>query len=409
MRAHDKASGSAGRRLDDRKDAGALRATPAAAGAIGAAGVAAPPLSDALARRVAASLSHDDRLAAALIAGGLDPACYEASVRRGPSGELSAGRMMLERASPDILHAIAQALGVTLPPVATRWLTLARREGLPLIAGWDRRGGRQQRCVKLYVNASDASRKIRARLCAALAPGVAQGAEPPAVVGMNARADGVAETKLYMQSADALALANGVDARASALATAARGEGAAAGGVLSCDAADGVLRPRAFFVALREPNQGVDWRCVRSLPGYDAPVIASLLPFSPAPPRSVGISFPDGAWTVYCKPRDSGRAPEALEPAAIFRAGDAEVGVFVEPTEHAARAFRRTDRHAISIRARDGAASPHALESLVDWFTDRLRAAERDGAPIATRLANPPDPWRIVAATRPTGDAGVPS
>jgi len=317
-----------------------------------------------------------------------------------------AGRVMIEGASPDVVDAIAQALDVVLPPHTTPWLDVAGREGVPIIAGWDLRGGGNNRCVKLYVNASDASRGARTRLCAALTPGVAGDYGPPAVVGMNARADGVTETKLYVQSADAVALANGLGKRARALAAAAFEESADAGGVLSFDATGGALRPRAFFVALREPPDQLGWRCVRTLAGYDPRIIESLLPFAAAPPRSVGISLNDAAWTLYCKPRDSGRAPETLEPVAIFRVGDTEVGVFVEPIEHAARAFDRTARHAVIVRVRDGAPLPLAIESLVDWFTARLRAAECDGSSIAMCLADPPPPWRIVDASGRLGDPG---
>jgi hypothetical protein len=334
-------------------------------------------------------------LAAVLSERVTDVAGYEGSVRRMADGALRAGRMMIERASREVLDAIAAALQVDLPPSTDRWIEAAGREGVPLITGWDLRGGGRERCVKLYVNASDASVAARAQLSAALAPGGAM-TEPPAVIGMNARADGAVEVKLYAQSSDALALARTVGGPAVPLAESARAEDADAGGVLSFDAGDGAPRARAFFVALREPPRGTDWRSVVSLPGYDLEAIRELLPFAPASPRSVGISLSDGGWTLYAKPLGSGRAPEALEPAAIFRAGAAEVGVFVEPTEHAARAFRRTERHAVSIRVRDGDPQPLALESLVDWFASRLSAAERDGADLEARVADPPPPWRIV-------------
>jgi hypothetical protein len=313
--------------------------------------------------------------------------------------------MMIERASGDVIRAIAKALDVVLPPASSQWLDLAQREEVPLIAGWDLRGGGNERCVKLYVNASDASRAVRVRLRAALVPDLADTDEPAAVLGMNARANGTTETKFYVQSADARSLANRAGARATALAAAACDEGADAGGVLSYDVDNGTLQPRAFFIALREPSDD-DWRCVRSLPGYDPSTIESLLPFPPAPPRSVGVSLGDDTWTAYFKPRDSCRAPEQLEPVAIFRLDGAEVGVFVEPTENALRAFRRTDRHAVSIRLRHGNAEPLALESLVDWFTDQLRTAECEGAGIALRLGNPPAPWRIGEATGPVTGAG---
>jgi len=330
-----------------------------------------------------------------------EAACYEASVRGSSTGALRAGRMMIERASTAILEAIAAALDVDLPAVTKQWLDLARRERVYVIVGWDLRTGGHDRCVKVYVNASDASRETRARLRRALLPRVGADGEP-AVLGMNVRADGVLETKAYLQSADAVALSRGLDARAGRLAAAAEAEGASAGGVLSYDADDGVLRPRAFFIALREPREKTGWQCVRSLPGYDEGAVEALLPFAPAPPRSVGVSLDDDAWTLYCKPRASGRAPQALEPAAIFRLDGAEIGVFVEPTEHAARAFRRTARHAVSIRVRNGEPTPRELESLVDWFTAELGAAEHEGVDFRAHLANPPAPWRLVEPVLPT-------
>src|SRR5262249_1981205 len=271
---------------------------------------------DALAERVAASIGPErsDALPAIPVRCAIDPASYEASVRCRPGGMPSAGRMMIERAPTAVLTGIAGALDIALPQSATDWLRLAEQEGVPIIAGWDLRGGGAQRCLKLYVNASDASRATRGRLYTQLAPG-ATSSEPPAVIGLNARADGAVELKFYLQSADAVAVAADVSANARALAAAARAEGADAGGLLSLDVEDRGLRARAFFIALREPPDGTDWRCVRTLPGYDPLALAALMPFSPAPARSIGLSLSDGAWTIYCKPRHSGRAPEALEPA----------------------------------------------------------------------------------------------
>jgi hypothetical protein len=353
-----------------------------------------------LAARVAAALGGGgEELGVALAAGSPDPAGFEASVRGGPGLSLTAGRMMVEQAPPALLTAIAKQLDVALPTAAQAWLAHAERERLPLIVGWDRRAGGTGRCVKLYVNASDAAEQTRQRLCAALVPGVALDFEP-AVIGMNARADGGVERKLYRQSADAVGLAEGLGTAAQQLAAAARRERADAGGVLSFDVeADGRLTPRAYFVALRESPQAAGWDCVRALPGYDAAAIDALLPFPPAPARSLGIALNGPAWTLYYKPRGSGRAPEALEPAAVFRAAAVEVGIFVEPTEHAARAFRRTARHAVSVRVRAGDPTPRAIEALVDWFTAQLAVADADPRGAAW-LANPPPPWQLASEAR---------
>ena len=351
-----------------------------------------------LADRVAAAVGGDrsSELAASLRTWVSDRADYEGSVRSTADGRVVSGRMMIEQAAPAVVDAIADALDVALPPAAEEWLALARHEGLPLIAGWDRRGGGAHRCVKLYVNASDAAEQVRARVCAAAGVALPSQHEAPAVIGMNARADRAVELKLYVQARDAVALAAPYGSAARKLAAAARDERADAGGVLSFDVEASAPRPRAFFVALREPSGAAPWRCVQALPGYDPALIETLLPFAPAAPRSVGVSLGGGAWTLYCKPRGSGRAPEALEPVAVFHGHGVEVGVFIEPTEHAARAFRRTERHAVSVRLRAGSAPPaRALDELVDWFAACLRVAERSGEPVVGCLLAPPLPWRL--------------
>jgi hypothetical protein len=172
--------------------------------------------------------------------------------------------------------------------------------------------------------------------------------------------------------------------------------------VLSYDTTPEGLRARAFFVALREPMGPTPWRCVSRLPGFDASAIRALLPFDPAAPRSAGVSLHDDGWTLYFKPRSTMRAPETLEPSAIYRIDGNEVGVFIEPTEHAARAFRRTARSAVSVRVREGAPTSGSLESLVDWFAARLDEAEKRGSGARVMLEDPPSPWGFV-------DAGLPA
>lgn len=350
--------------------------------------------------RVAAALPGPNRLAAVLAELGDDVSVYEASVRRGRDGALSAGRMMIERASYPVVEAIAAALGVELPAAAATWYRAASDARVPMIAGWDRRGDSARRCVKVYVNASDASTDSRRQLCGVLLPDVVLRDDAPAVIGMNACADGTVERKLYEQAADAVQMAAGIGRQAQRLAAAARRDGADAGAVLSLDVcAAGALEVRAFFVALREPPDASGWPCVRTLPGYDAAAIGRMLPFAPAPPRSIGIAPTGDEWTLYCKPRGSGRAPEALEPKAVYRCAWGEVGVFVEPNDSAPRAFRRTARHAISVRIRRGDPPPEALEALVDWFTGEIRKVEQGDSNAGATLAIPPAPWRLVEAT----------
>lgn len=349
-----------------------------------------------LARRVAATLAPpDDALRSALAETVHEPGAYEASVRGG-TGTLRAGRMMIERAQAVLLDAIALGLDVPIPSRARLWVERCVRDGLPLILGWDRRDGGARRCAKVYVNASDASSAVRRSLVADLVPELTAGpAEGAAVLGINACANGSLETKAYVQSKDATALAGPLAARARDLAAAARAEGADAGGVVSFDIEGDALRPRAFFVALREPVPGHTWACVRALPGWDEADVAALLPFPAAAPRSVGVALGGPEWTVYHKPRGSMSAPESLEPAAIFSSGAGEVGVFVEPAERAGRAFRRTEQHAISVRVRAGSPSGASLEALVDWFALVVRAEERGAAPD---VGGPPAPWVPVAS-----------
>ena len=326
-----------------------------------------------------------------------DPAitadAFESSVRGGAKSPPCSGRIMIEQAPTNLFAEIATSLDIPIPARSKCFIDVALREQVPLITGWDVRGGGAQRCAKLYVNASDASSEVRLRIFEELVPGHEIN-QPPAVIGMNARADGEEEIKVYLQHAEALEAARGTTSDASDLAANAWRDGADSGAVLSLDVGDDNLTPRAFFVALKEPPPGLSWPCLATLPGYDSEEIAKVLPFSPAPPRSVGLSLIDSRWTAYFKPRGSSRAPESLEPFAIFTFPGGEVGIFVEPSESAQRAFRRTDRYAVSLRIRSGQPEPVDLERLVDWFCASLHRVEQ-GATSSPDIDNPPQPWNI--------------
>src|SRR5206468_3093697 len=125
---------------------------------------------------------------------------------------------------------------------------------------------------------------------------------------------------------------------------------AGAGAVASWDRApDGAFRPRAFFLAFRDDLPAAAAALLPSLPGWDAAAVAAALPFPAGPPRSLGVALdaPD-TWTVYYKPAADRTPVASLEPTARFRAGAVEVGLFLEPTERAERAYARTARHALS-------------------------------------------------------------
>ena len=51
-----------------------------------------------------------------------------------------------------------------------------------------------------------------------------------------------------------------------------------------------------------------------------------------------------------------------------------------------------------SIRVREGDPTPRSLESLVDWFTERLCRAEKSGSEAAAPFDQPPAPWSVVGA-----------
>ncbi|HYD50571.1 MAG TPA: hypothetical protein VEB21_19600 [Terriglobales bacterium] len=359
-----------------------------------------PPTAEILARQVAAAAAPwGPELAPELCRVVHSPDAYEASIRVTSSGSVRAGRMMIERAPRDLFTTISAALSVPLCARVDAWLAVAASEKLPLIVGWDVRSN-ERRCVKLYLNASDATPATSARLVDRLCPGPAaeliRRADRSVVLGLNLDDSGRCEPKLYLQSADARDFPQEAGSAAQHLAMTTQAEGAAAGAVMCFDIDESSLRPRAYFVALREPASGWTWSSIATLPSFD-PALRQSFPFDPAPPRSVGLSLRDGSWTLYCKPRGSGSALHGLEPTAIFRADSSEVGLFVEPTAAALRAFRRTERHAISLRIRAGEPSPLAMESLVDWFAERLRLAESEEFRAGLRLHEPPAPWALVA------------
>lgn len=319
------------------------------------------------------------------------PSQAEASVRLSASGA-RCGRVMIERVGAELFFAACAALEVTPPPVALRLIDACRHEGLPLIAGWDT--GPPRCWVKLYANASDASRSSRNRLAEQLGAPLAGAPLAPHVIGLNL-GTGAMEAKLYVQAEPGrAALPSHHDAaldwerRAMAL-------GAAAGNVVSWDLA-GPPRPRAFFIATRRHAEGAVARLLDEIPGWSADT-ARALPFPPGPARSIGVSLAgEPSWTVYFKPRGAQLPVALLEPTLRCRAGAVEVGVFVEPDPDAPRAFLRTARHAISYRAAEGVADGPDVDILMRWVGARVLQAEAAGGPVGAALGSPPPPWRLV-------------
>ena len=302
---------------------------------------------------------------------GVTPAQRELSVRH-EAGALRADRVMVERAPTASVHAILGALRLERGARVDALLDAAGE--LPLITGWDA----TRRAAKVYVNASDASDAARAALAERLALPA-----PAHVVGLNALPGGE-ELKRYAQHATLAppgpAAARLVDAA-----------GASCGGVVTCHLADGT--PRAWFVALRPASPDALDAAFGYLPGFSWAAIEAALPFTPAPPRSIGIAWERPAsWTVYVKPADADEPPVwDLEPAAVFCCDAGEVGVHLGPAS--ARAYAVVGDRSVSYRVRAGAPSADAITALLDWVTGEL---ERDEP-----LRDPPPPWWRIGSLNP--------
>lgn len=319
------------------------------------------------------------RLAATVAAEVGDAADPEASVRIA-GGAVRGGRMMIERASVECARSIARGLSLPWGSRSESIASSCAALELPLITGWD--VGVRQPMYKLYANASDASAVLRDSLFERLEIGGPAGH----VVGLNVGPSSTA-TKVYHQARHLEELALD-DAPPRLLA-----EIDAAAWVASYDVRGGARALRAVFAAPAHGDEETAREVVRALSGVSFDDVAARLPFPAGPIRQVGWS-PSGVVTVYVKRRGAAAPVHALEPQAVFRAGDVEVGLVVEPSEGTPRAFLRTERHAITLRTRQGTPDREAIEQLGRWAGDRVRAAERAAA--ALDFAGPPAPWSRV-------------
>jgi hypothetical protein len=272
-------------------------------------------------------------------------------------------------------------------------LDAVREHGLPLIAGWD--VSARAPLLKLYANASDVSTETRARVARGI-EGVPRGAAPH-VLGLNVAPDGATTTKLYEQRRDVTDAISEMRAHPSVCVLSDL-LAPHAGGVVICREleASGALSARAFFVALRPSGDAL----LDRVPGFDRARVRAALPFEPAPCRSIGVDVAEEwlAWTAYVKPAGTDRPVWTLEPAAVFRAGDAEVGIFVEHGGHAPNAYARTAAHAISYRVRHGTPLGEDVERLAAWVVAHVERAEREGLDVpGLPLTDPPAPWSRVA------------
>jgi flavin-dependent dehydrogenase len=319
----------------------------------------------------------------------------EASIRFDGARVVRGGRMMIQRAPSQLAAELSVVLGIQQAKEMGRIGQIADAEGVLSIVGWD--FSTSHAIVKLYVNASDAAETVRTRLAgklglAALLP---PNMGPPHVFGFNFHATGC-ETKAYWQS-------SGVETNVTrfgpqAVSLASQFGAVCAGSVVSFDLTPGGFEPRAFFVATRHSG-GVHARALcGQLTGWSDGAVDAALPFMPGPLRSIGVSFRDPrSWTAYFRPRvNDGEQLVLLSPTVCLRNGQAEIGLFVEPVSEGGRAATRTSRHALSYRIREGAISGPAIDSVLQWATQRVEIAEREDAPLASLLTAPPAPWMLV-------------
>lgn len=338
-------------------------------------------LSPILSRALGSWKSHAASMARALSSAGIGLEAFEASVRFSERDEPRGGRLIIEHLRA---HQAKELLASLLPmtPLAEALVDLGRREGLSLIAGWDIAGSK----LKLYLNASDASARLRERLREALLPGEAGGPEAPHIIGINF-SNGESELKLYEQAAS---LFGDTPAPLRAWAD----SQPVAGFVRSFNLRAGGFEPKAWFVALRA---GSDVN-LHGIPGFTDAGLERAAPFSPGPIKYVSLSSGLPSWTVYFKPEAIRGNSWTLEPFACFSNGESEVGIFLEPAEGKPRAFAYTNEWAVSCRVREGSPRRDAIESLMRWCVSTL---EQNPDPAAL-FATPPPPWKSLRRKPPS-------
>lgn len=333
-------------------------------------------LTTVLKRSLGAWSAHGARIARLLDEYGMGFDVIEASVRHGRGQSCSGGRMMIARLDSRQARAVLSPL-VSLPPIAEKILEVATSERLLTIAGWD---VSSRPVAKLYLNASDASVATRTRARRALI-GHTEGPEAPHVIGLNLSHEGT-EVKLYEQNAHPWEDTPRPLAEWAATQP-------ASGFVRSTQIGEGGPRPKAWFVGLR----GSAGAFAPSWPGSDRASIIEAAPFEPGRITSVGISSSSAPhWTVYFKP--TGQALSwSLEPVASFSDGTCEVGLYLEPSTPARRAYARTERWSISFRLREGKPRRAMIERLMSWYLETVETHTDDPA---SHLHSPPEPWYAV-------------
>ncbi len=344
-------------------------------------------IAEALRRSGLPEGEQGDRVVSIVRAAGVPLEHLEGLVRSGSVGRFHGRRMAIEQAPRELLHAVLDAFGGVGCRLYDDLTERAVAEGVPLIVGWDAAKG----FTKYYINASDASEKVRADLWKSA--GIPLPTLLPHIVGFNVPKSGPVETKAYAQSTDSQWLARHGDDNARALADRAVSLGIAAGAVMCWDLGDGPPVPRAFFVAVRDDARST-WQGMTDLfPGWNQRLIDEALPFERGSLRLIGFGIRNPEWTAYFKARGVSARVWALDPVACFRTSDAEVGVFIEPNIYAARARERTARYALNARTRQGSPDVALVDALMRWVHARVSAVEVDGDIARVLEGDPPPPW----------------
>lgn len=311
----------------------------------------------------------------------------EASIRQSPSGPVG-GRMMFERLSVAQADAWLQAMNAPRPQVVERMLSAAQEFNQPLIVGWDTRGGGL--ILKLYLNASDASRTTRDALRSSLFP-TANPGDTLSVVGLNLSGD-TCETKIYQQSK---APPSGISATASEWFSRFETSGLVAGYVSSYVYENDRLKPRAWFAATRSKSGSHKW--VEQLPGWSGQDVASATPFEPGQITSVGFSAESDRWTVYFRPPSARTIVWNLSSLMNFSDGTSEIGIYVEPKDEARKSYAVVGSSAISFRVREGAPSGKEVCRLMDWVVQNFERLSNEPAESSRAPLLPPRPWHVVS------------
>lgn len=297
---------------------------------------------------------------------------------------------MIERAQPQTVRALAEAFGVADRLIEPLLATAATLE-LPLIAGWD--AGTPEPALKLYVNASDHSVQVRRAMAEQLGwAAVGRMSAPPHLLAVNVSAT-TCQRKAYLQLRE-----RAPDERDDRIERLVSKAARLVGGIVqSFDVDESDVRPRAFFLALRDDGEAAS--VLRELPGWNDQVVSAALPFPRGRCRSIGVALGDSALqhTAYFKPKALGEPLWSIDSLFVCATEHCEIGVHVSPRELGNPAYVSTARHAIAYRLRHGATDHHELQALMQWLQRHVEGLESRGEALVPPPTQPPAPWKLVS------------